>query len=313
MESQSGIVARRQAVAAGLTPADVQRLVRRREWHVVHAGVYAARAGPWTWHERAWAAVLHAGPDALLCGESALRAARGAHARGHLADDAVVHVAVPRPRTVVAPPGVRVHRPRRLEGRVLWRATPPRLRHEEAVVDLALTDANPVDAIGRLAEAVAGRPAVSVRRLQAAIDRRRASPRSRWLSNVLVDVAAGACSTLEHEYLTQVVRRHGLPEGVMQARGKTSGRTCFRDVDHPHLSLVVELDGRLHHGTTAQRDRDLRRDLEAAADDERRTVRLGWGQVHRAPCDTAALLARLMGRSGWDGRARPCGPRCSVA
>lgn len=62
MTTQDGVVSRRQALAHGATPADLRRLVRRREWSRLHPGVYVDHTGPPTWQQRAWAAVLFAAP-----------------------------------------------------------------------------------------------------------------------------------------------------------------------------------------------------------------------------------------------------------
>lgn len=71
---QDGLMSRRQAVDSGLDDADLRRLLRRRERAGVYPGVFVNHTGPLTWHQRAWAAVLHAYP-AALCAQSALRAA----------------------------------------------------------------------------------------------------------------------------------------------------------------------------------------------------------------------------------------------
>jgi hypothetical protein len=39
LDLQDGVIARRQALACGLSAADVNRAVRRREWVAVHPGV----------------------------------------------------------------------------------------------------------------------------------------------------------------------------------------------------------------------------------------------------------------------------------
>lgn len=72
---------------------------------------------------------------------------------------------------------------------------------------------------------------------------------------------------------------------------------------------MVELDGRLYHDTAAARDRDLERDLDAAIEAEH-TVRIGYGQVFDRACGTAAKIARLLQRRGWEGTAVGC-PRCA--
>ena len=86
----------------------------------------------------------------------------------------------------------------------------------------------------------------------------------------------------------------------------------FRDVRYggsrPRWRLIVELDGRLGHSSTRERDRDLERDLDAAIDREE-TVRLGYGQAFDRHCDTARKLARIMNRLGWTGTTLRC-PDC---
>lgn len=144
-----------------------------------------------------------------------------------------------------------------------------------------------------------------------------ASPRLRrraWLAAVLSDVANGTCSVLEHAYLTEVERPHGLPRGLRQVLAfDDAGRRMFRDVLYGgkrlrRWRLIVELDGRLFHSSALAGDRDLERDLDAMLDGEE-TVRLGCGQVFERACRTAEKLARLMQRLGWDGEFQPC-PKC---
>ena len=127
------------------------------------------------------------------------------------------------------------------------------------------------------------------------------------LQSVLVDVAAGACSALEHAYLTRVERPHGLPRAGRQVRASNRG-PIYRDVLYEKLGTVVELDGRLDHTRARDRDRDLERDLDAAIE-ELLTVRLGWGQVVGRSCLTATKVARVLQRRGWRGSLRPC-PEC---
>jgi hypothetical protein len=86
----------------------------------------------------------------------------------------------------------------------------------------------------------------------------------------------------------------------------------FRDVRYggtrPRWRLIVELDGRLGHSSSRERDRDLERDLDAAVDREE-TVRLGYGQTFDRHCETARKLARIMHRLGWTGTPLRC-PDC---
>ncbi|WP_335334161.1 hypothetical protein [Gordonia phthalatica] len=136
--------------------------------------------------------------------------------------------------------------------------------------------------------------------------------RRAFLTKVLIDVRDGACSALEHTYLTHVERAHGLPRGVRQAPTEV-GRRGFRDVKYEEFGVVVELDGLEFHDDATSRDRDLERDLDAAAFAALHTVRLAWGQAHIRSCSTASKLGRVLQNHGWTGAPTPCSsPSCTV-
>ncbi|MBE7323944.1 type IV toxin-antitoxin system AbiEi family antitoxin domain-containing protein [Nocardioides sp. Y6] len=293
---QSGVVSRRQAMQVGLMPHDLRRLERRRELARVHPGVYVDHTGPLTWEQRAWAGVLHAAP-AALCDVSALRVGGGPFRPG---DDTLIHVAVDRHRRIATPPGVRIHRVAHLEAITSWHRSPPRLRLEHAVLEVAARCSSDHDLVATLADAVQSRRTTAAR-LSATLDGLPALPRRRFIRAVLGDVAAGACSTLERGYLTRVERAHGLPQAGRQVRASARG-PIYRDVLYAHQALVVELDGRLFHDTALARHHDLERDLDARVAGLT-TVRLGWGQVFGTPCRTAARIAMLLRAGGWDGTA----------
>jgi len=298
---QSGVISRTQAQANGLTEADVRRLLRRREWVKVHPGVYVDHTGELTWLQRAWAAVLFALP-AALSHESALRAADGPGKH----KEEVIHVAVGRDRRIAAPPQVRIHRMTLLHSRVQWNLGPPRVRYEEAALDVAVGSSTDLAALGVVASAVQSRRTTAARMLDR-LDARLRTPRRAWLEGVLEDVATGACSVLEHGFLDRVERPHGLPRAERQPRATATLGVVYRDVEYE--TLIVELDGRLFHDSAAQRDRDMDRDLDAAVDG-RTTIRLGYGQVFDRPCVTALRLEALLRQRGWRGAATPCGVGC---
>lgn len=301
---QSGVIGRDQALASGLAPHDVRRLLRRREWAHVHPGVYVDHTGPPTWHQRAWAAVRHAWPSALSH-DSALRAADGPGRRDRRATDPI-HIAVSRTRSFAPPPGVVVHYLADLDAKVYWNGSPPRVRMEHAVVDVAAEASDNFAAVAVIADAVQARRTTAPR-IRAALDSRSRIARRAFLEGVVTDVGAGTCSVLEHAYLRQVERRHGLPRAGRQVRDSARG-PVFRDVVYDANDLIVELDGRLFHDSAAARDRDLERDLDASIDG-RLSVRLGWGQVVSRPCATAAKIGALLAQRGWAGVPLAC-PSC---
>ena len=304
LRDQAGVIARRQALRAGLADHDIRRLLRRREWALVHDGVYVDHTGPLTWLQRAWAAVLFAWPSAL-CHDSALRAADGPGRRDR-DDSSPLHVAVERDRAFAAPAGVVAHRLADLRLKVQWNLGPPRVRIEQALLDVAAESADDFTAIAVLAAAIQARRTTAERVLAALATRRRIARRA-FLTRVLRDIAGGTCSVLEHGYLNRVERAHGLPRADRQVRASARG-PIYRDVEYRRFRLVVELDGRLFHDTAESRDRDLDRDLDGAIEG-RDTIRLGWGQVFGRPCRTAGKVAQLLHQRGWQGVLVPC-PDC---
>ncbi len=298
LDHQAGVVARRQLVANGLSDNDIRRAVRRRQLTLVHRGVYVNHTGPLTWVSRAWAAVLFHQRSAL-CGPSAL----------NLSGDPI-HVAIGPARHAARLPGVVLHRMSDLEGRVLWNRSPPRLRIEEAVLDVAGAARSTSEAVAVVSEAC-GRRATTPERLLAALDRRRRTPRGGELRRILSDAALGTRSVLERDYLVRVERPHGLPRGRRQARDVAADGVIYRDVLYDEFGLAVELDGRAWHFGALARDRDMSRDLLSAGDGVV-TLRLGWRHVWDEACLTASRLAQALRTRGWAGAAQRCGRSCCL-
>lgn len=300
---QSGVIARRQLTERGIQPHEIERLLRRRDLVRVHDGVYIDHTGSPTWLQRTWIGVLVAWPAALAA-DSAIRAADGPGKLGR--DDSIIHIAVDRQRRIRLPAGFRLHRRAGLADLVSWNTSPPRIRVEEALVDVASTAPNDFAAISMLADAIQARRTLPSR-LRDTLDRRAWVHRRDFLAGVLADLEHGTCSVLEHGYLTKVERPHGLPVARRQIRDSRRG-PVIRDVAYVDFDQLVEIDGRLWHDSAAQRDADMDRDLDAAVD-RMNTVRVGWGQVFDRPCDTAARVGGLLQARGWTGRPVTC-PGC---
>ncbi len=297
-ERQSGTAARRQLLSAGLDDNDLQRMVRRRELVRVHTGVYVNHTGPLSWSSRAWAAVLFH-DEAALCDASALNLA------GH-----PIHVAIEWPRKGTPLPGIRLHRLRHLGPRVQWNLSPPRLRVEDAALDVAAAASTFDGAVAVLASVCQRRRTTPDRLLQA-LDRRPRLRRGVELRGVVLDVASGMHSVLERTYALRVERRHGLPRGTRQHQESAGARAVYRDVIYRPYGVVVELDGYAWHSDVLDRAADMSRDLHAVASGLV-TVRLGWPQVHDDACATALSLTHVLRRRGWTGVPRPCSPTCAL-
>ena len=301
LAQQEGVVARSQLLAAELTRAHIDTLMRRRELVVAHPGVYYTHTGTPTWSERSWAAILYAGRSALHLGSALHRPGKDSAPKGP------VHVAVDWTRRVAPQPGIRIHRVRELEDRVQWNLSPPRVRLEVAAVEAAHRAPDDLAAISALAAVVGSRRTVAGR-LHAEIKQRGRLRRRALLTELLADLERGTHSVLEHGYLVRVLRPHGLPEPTSQQKVVEGGAvTQYRDATHAELNLSVELDGQLHDGSEA-RDDDADRDLDDLARGKV-TPRLRYRQVFATPCRTASRLAELFRGRGWEGLPHACGAR----
>ena len=226
LTEQSGVISRRQVIAQGGGLGDIERALRRREWVRLLPGVFVDHTGRPTWLQRAWAGVLFYEP-AALGGMSALRAVAGPGWRRH-PDHLPIEIAVDVARTVRPVDGYLPRRRARLAEHALWNVGPPRLRVEQAAVDVASAASTEIDTISLLADVVQLRRTTALR-LITALDARERIPRRAWLTDVLHDMAEGTCSVLEHGYLVRVERPTGcLAEfaNAARTRARASIETC---------------------------------------------------------------------------------------
>ena len=303
---QEGVVSRSQALRTGLSEGMIKFRVRSGRWQQIYPGVYATFTGVPGRGPRLWAAVLSAGPGAMLSHETAAELQR-------LSDKPTetVHVKVPVQRRIKAPAGVSLHRSARAVEAVHGRPYPPRTRVEDTVLDLTQTAVTFDDVCGWVTRAFA-RDLTDEGRLRAAMDQR---GKLRWradLQELIAAAARGDHSVLEYRYDRDVERAHGLPEPVRQAPfAGPGGRRGRRDRLYRDYGVVVELDGRLAHSIEDQW-RDKARD-NAAAVDGYQSLRYGWVHVRWHACATALQVAGVLRIHGWDGWPRPCSPGCPVA
>ena len=111
LDQRAGVLTRSEALQAGMTRKQIQAQVASGRWQRLHLGVYAAFSGEPGRLPVLWAALLRAGPAAVLSHQTA------AELNGFLAAPApLIHVTVPSGGQVAAIPGVRLHYSRRVAG-----------------------------------------------------------------------------------------------------------------------------------------------------------------------------------------------------
>lgn len=271
-------------------------------WQPMHAGVYATFTGavsPAAW---LWAALLASGPGAVAGPRSTL------WLTGLLDLPPVFDVDIPARRQVRRREPFRVRRRRDLEAVTQPAGWPPRLRIEEAVLDMADTQARPAGVVDVVLRAVQGR-VTTPDRLRTRLTARRTHCWRQLLLDLLADADRGEVTPLEYRWVTHVERRHGLPSGVIN-RPDHDLRRRYRDVEYLGWGLVCELDGRDGHPDD-QRFRDRSRDNLVTVSG-RRTLRYGWREIADDACGVAAEVAAVLHSQGWPDAPRRCGPACSL-
>jgi hypothetical protein len=309
LDSQDGVIAVGQAVAAGMSAKCVRDQVRAGRWQALHRGVYATFTGQPGRRAELWGVLLRLGPDAVLSHQSA------AELWGLLnGPSPVIHVTVPHdsnPDRFGKIGGVIVHRSRLVQRARHPALLPPRTRIEETVLDLIDAARDFDEAYGWICRAI-GRRRTTAARIRAAMAAR---ARMRWRLETelaLGYAAGGALSVLELRYVRGVERAHGLPAAARQARVRQATGNRYLDNLYEQYRACVEIDGAAAHPEDEQW-RDKGRDRWNSVHEKIETIRVGVPDLinQERVCRTAADVALWLSGRG-PGVGRPCGAGCPV-
>ena len=317
LAAQGNCVTHEQAIKLGPTRHEIATHVLRGRLTRLHRGVFYAGGEPVPRIARLWAAVLRVGHGGVLSHQTA------AEVWG-FADEpsGPIHVSVPRTAgRLPESDGIQLHYSVRLPLAEFKPAPgdrmpagdpmPPVTHPHDAVLDLAnscLTEQEAVNWAIRACQRGATTPDVLAMSMLKPGHRGQ-----RWraeLTSALADIRAGVQSPLEHRYLRDVERAHGLPTGERQVKTHTGTSVRYHDVRYPAYGVGVELDGvRYQQGDTA--DRDIARDNSSTLAGVQ-TLRYGWPQVAYQPCEVAYEVWTLLVRNGLETDFRPCGHSCKA-
>lgn len=318
--AQAGVLSRGQLLTAGVGRRAIGRLIEH--WSPLGPGVYQVNrltpGEPTPWSARLWAGLLIAEPQATTASTPGLpcigglaaavqhglveRTAEARHEQDRhaftKAHDIDIYVAAER-RVRALAPGYRFVRCYDPERACHATGDPTLTGIDDTVLDvLTLGEESDVaDWIDRACQRRLTTPAA----LLAALRRRRRLKHRRLVLSLLDDQIDGVTSALERIYRDDVERPHGLPQAHRQVRDDGRLLDCVYD------ALVVELDGKLGH-IGVGRWRDRRRD-NAHTVRGRRSLRYGWQDCTREPCEVAWEVGGMLVLGGWDGRPTPC-PNC---
>jgi hypothetical protein len=306
LAAQAAAIARSQGPAAGVAAHTMRNRVRDGRWQRLQRGVYATFSGEPLRETVLWAALLRAGPGAVLSHQTAAE-------RHGLMDEPspVIVITVPASRSPARTPipGVVIHRSDAILRTKHPAILPPCTRVEDTVLDLIQIAASFDDAYAWICRAI-GRRRTTADRIALAMAARK---RMRWRREVAIalgDAADGALSVLEYRYVHRVERPHRLPAARRQARVRHGTGNRYLDNLYEKYGACVELDGTAAHPADEQW-RDKRRD-NVNTISGLVTLRLGLLDLGDRRCETAMGVATLLHRHGWTGAPRPCGPTCPV-
>ena len=301
LTAQGRVIARRQSTNSGIAARTMRTAVGNGRWQRLQRGVYAAFSGDPGRETMLWAALLRAGPDAVLSHQTAAE-------RHGLTDgpSPVIVITVPASRhpAQVRIPGVIVHRSDAILQTRHPNMLPPCTRVEDTVLDLIQAARTFDDAYAWISRAI-GRRRTTAERIRLAMAARK---KMRWRREVAValgDAEGGALSVLEYRYVRRVERPHGLPAARRQARTSQGAGNSYLDNLYEEYGVCVELDGTAAHPADEQW-RDKRRD-NANAVRGLVTLRFGLLDLGDRRCQTAGAVATVLSRRGWPGSLRACG------
>lgn len=255
--AQDNVVALRQLTYE--QRRSVRRVAKAGEWREFSWQVFLASSNLPTPRQYAWAAVLHCGKHARLCGRNAL-VLHGWNQELHAPYD----VLLPHEAQAVRPPAwLKVHRTvAQVTGPA---ATPHRTSPHLATVNAAAWAANDRAALFVVISALQQRLTSSARVLST-LDAMPRVRRRQLVREAVSEYADGVQSLNELDFATWC-RPFGLPEPIRQSRvHDASGRLRALDVEfrtNSGASLRLEIEG-LHHLDPAQYFADISRHNDLA-------------------------------------------------
>lgn len=281
---QHGVAARRQLLALGVGRHTITRLLRRGHLHVVHRGVYAVGHRRLTRYGNWLAAVLAAGPGAVLSHRSAaaLWGIRDFNRR-------TIEITAPRE---VQRPNLSVCDSTLPPDETTTHDAIPITTPARTLLDLAaVLDEHALARAAERAEALRLTSPTSVADLVARYPRRPGTPNLNRLIEEHRIVPTDTRSHLERRFLT-FLDANDLPRPLVnELEDKITP-----DFRWTAERLIVELDGFETHGTRAAFERDRARDRALTVEDWR-VVRVTQRQLDDAPEQLARELRALL-RSG---------------
>jgi very-short-patch-repair endonuclease len=280
---QQGMVASTQLAAAGLTRQAVSRRVSSGRLHPRHRGVFAVGHEAPTLHGRFFAAVLAAGPGAVLSHFSA--AVLWGLFRS---DDRFPEVLLPA-TAFRSHPGIRIHRTRRLDARdVTHHEGIPVTNVARTAIDLA--DSLPPRQLRRLVRQALAERLLTTRELRDVVQRADGRRGASILAAILASSPAPTRSEFE-DVVLDLIADGGLERPDVNQPLVLGGRRIVPDFRWSAQRLVLEADGAAWHNGKLAREDDAERQALLESHGER-VLRITWDQATSRARETLERLRR---------------------
>jgi very-short-patch-repair endonuclease len=285
---QGGVLSRDQCRGAGLTPREVDGLLRRGALLRMGSGVLRLAGAPFSEDTRHWHAVL-ATRGVLIASSAAYLWQLLEH------PPAQVQIAVGSQRRVHGPAGVRVRRldipDRELTTRFRLPITTRARAAIDHLADCPLTEAVP------FADRALAQGWFTIADLQRRLGRPvRGNARLRQVARTLM---VGAEAESERR-LQRLLRRHGIVGWVANHPLLVDGRLIARiDIAFPAQRLAIEVDGLAYHADRVrfQRDRTRQNDMVNLG---WTVLRFTWQDITADPEQVIAVVRRALHRISED-------------
>jgi hypothetical protein len=283
-ERQHGVVSRQDLLKAGVGRHAINHRLSTGRLHLLRRGVYAVGHAVLTADGRRMAAVLAAGPNAVLSHRSAASV-------WELRRSSALDVTVERRRR--PRPGLRIHQipfaddevtteqgiPVTTVSRTLFdlAAILPRAQLERAINEAEVRRLTDSLSLADFVQRYPGRSGVTA------------------IKEILAAKDAGTNLTrseLEDRFLS-FLQKAGLPKPEVNAHLFVAGRWIECDCVWRDAGVIAELDGRGAHGTDEAFERDRSRDRMLSARGWR-LVRITWRQLHDEAAAVAYDLSALL-------------------
>ncbi len=273
---QQGVVRRDQALAAGLSRARIDDLVRRRRWLRLHPRVYFIGRAPVPTAARVHAAWLWAGESAVVAGRAA------AWWWGLAPPPGPIMVIVPLPTRRAHRLGIRVVR-----GSVEARDVDVRNWVQVTTVARTCLDLARIGEPDRLDTALRLRRTDAVR-LRASLERG-TGRRGQTLARLAVEDVAANPWGFSERVLHRLLREAGITGWIANPPVQLRHGVRHPDIALEDIRLAVEMDGRQFHGDARAFEADRARNNDF--------VEAGWTVLHftwtQLTQDAATVVATI--------------------